>query len=141
MSIRQFFSDFFYRLLGCAKLVKNVQLVPYKYTNEHLVASYAKTSLAEKYGFIPPAHKADFGEIVDMLLVDDNVIQIIGKHFYENQAYIDPEHDYIPLNMFVDTNSKFDYIWYNGKCYEGKNMYTLYRWFQNEKLKDTLEAL
>lgn len=121
-------------------MVKNIQLVPYKYTNEHLVASYSNTSLAEKYGFIPPAHKVEFGEIVDMLLVDDS-IQIIGKRFYENQAYIDPEHDYIPVNMFVDTNSKFDYIWYDGKCYEGKKMYALYRRFQNEKLKDTLEDL
>lgn len=140
MSIRQSLSDFFYRLLGCAKLVKNIQLIPYKYTNEHLVASYSNVSLAEEYGFIPPAHKVEFGEIVDMLLVDDS-IQIIGKHFYENRAYVDPEHDYFPVNMFVDTNSKFDYIWYNGKCYEGKNMYNLYRWFQNEKLKDILEVL
>lgn len=121
-------------------MVKNIQLVPYKYTNEHLVASYKSNSLAEKYGYIPLAHKVEFGEIVDMLLVD-NSIQIIGKHFYENQAYIDPDHDYIPVNMFVDTTSKWDYIWYNGKCYEGKNMYNLYRWFQNEKLKDTLEEL
>lgn len=140
MSIRQNISNFFYRLLGCAKLVKNVQLVPHKYTNEHLVASYSKTPLAEQYGFIPPANKVDFGEIVDMILIDD-FIQIIGKHFYVNQAYIDPEHDYIPVNMFVDTNSKFDYIWYNGKCYKGKNMYKLYQWFQNKKLEDTLEAL
>lgn len=140
MSIRQSISNFFYWLLGYAKLVKNIQLIPYKYTNEHLVASYSNVLLAEKYGFIPPAHKADFGEIVDMSLVDDT-IHIIGKRFYEGQDYIDPEHDYIPVNMFVDTNSKFDYIWYNGKCYKGKNMYTLYRWFQNEKLKDTLEVL
>ena len=141
MSIRQYISNFFYRLLGCAKLVKNIQLIPFKYTNEHLVASYSNVSLAEQYGFIPPAHKVDFGEIIDMLIVDDNVIQIIGKHFYENQACIDPEHDYFPVNMFVDTNSKFDYIWYDGKSYSGRNMYNLYRWFQNKKLEATLEAL
>ena len=140
MSIRQSFSDFFYRLLGCAKLVKNIQLIPYKYTNEHFIASYTKDPLAEEYGYIPPAHKVDFGEIVDMHLVDDS-IQVIGKHFYENQAYVDPEHDYFPINIFVDTNSKFDYIWYDGKCYDGKKMYDLYRWFQNEKLKDALEVL
>lgn len=140
MSIRQSFSDFFYRLLGCAKLVKNIQLIPYKYTNEHFIASYAKDPLAEKYGYIPSAHKVDFGEIVDMHRIDDS-IQVIGKHFYENQAYVDPEHDYFPVNMFVDTNSKFDYIWYDGKCYAGKNMYDLYRWFQNKKLNDTLEVL
>lgn len=71
-------------------MVKNIQLIPYKYTNEHLVASYSNVLLAEKYGFIPPAHKADFGEIVDMILVDDT-IHIIGKRFYECQDYIDPE--------------------------------------------------
>ncbi len=121
-------------------MVKNIQLIPYKYTNEHFIASYAKDPLAEEYGYIPSAHKVDFGEIVDMHLVD-NSIQVIGKHFYENQAYVDPEHDYFPVNVFVDTNSKFDYIWYDGKCYDGKKMYDLYRWFKNEKLKDALEVL
>ena len=115
MSIRQSFSNFFYRLLGCAKLVKNIQLVPYKYTNEHLVASYSNTSLAEKYGFIPPAHKVEFGEIVDMLLVDDS-IQIIGNH-------------------------EEDFIRYKGKVYARNDFPKLATLIYNKNIKETLKVL